>query len=131
MTSLSHCLLAAMTLGEKLLDACTLAVVGMGTVFLSLWVIGEIFALLQSFFVRRDERGAAVSEAQAIDIKQELSLHPDPDHLIPILVAAVTAAAGRRVVLKRVTFINRDTVSGWTEAGRTSIHLSHNLLRKS
>jgi hypothetical protein len=52
----------------------------------------------------------------------------DP-RLIAILTAAVTAAIGRRVVVRRITFINRDTVSGWAEAGRTSIQLSHNLRR--
>ena len=52
----------------------------------------------------------------------------DP-RLIAILTAAATAAIGCRVVVRRITFINRDTVSGWAEAGRTSIQLSHNLRR--
>jgi cell division protein FtsX len=52
----------------------------------------------------------------------------DP-RLIAILAAAATAAVGRRVQIRRITFINRDTVSGWAEAGRTSIQMSHNLRR--
>jgi hypothetical protein len=52
----------------------------------------------------------------------------DPQ-LIAVLAAAATAALGRRVVVRRVTFINRNTISGWAEAGRTSIQLSHNLRR--
>lgn len=49
--------------------------------------------------------------------------------LIAVLAAAATAALGRRVAIRRITFINRDTVSGWAEAGRTSIQMSHNLRR--
>jgi hypothetical protein len=52
----------------------------------------------------------------------------DP-HLIAVLATAATAALGHRVVVRRVTFINRNTISGWAEAGRTSIQLSHNLRR--
>jgi hypothetical protein len=52
----------------------------------------------------------------------------DP-RLIAVLTAAATVALGRRVAVRRVTFINRNTISGWAEAGRTSIQLSHNLRR--
>ncbi len=52
----------------------------------------------------------------------------DP-RLLAILVAAATAVTGRRVVLRRVTFIEQNTVSGWAEAGRNSIQTSHNLHR--
>ena len=38
--------LAAMSLDEKLLDATTLTIVGMGTVLVCLWLIGDIFNLL-------------------------------------------------------------------------------------
>jgi hypothetical protein len=51
--------------------------------------------------------------------------------LIAVLAAAATAALGKRVVVRRITFINQDTVSGWAEAGRNSIHQSHNLRRPS
>jgi hypothetical protein len=49
----------------------------------------------------------------------------DP-RLLVVLTAAAAMVAGRPVAVRRITFINRDTVSGWAEAGRTSIHLSHN-----
>lgn len=50
--------------------------------------------------------------------------------LIAILTAAAMAAVGRAVVVRRVTFINRRTVSGWAEAGRSDIHTSHQVRGK-
>jgi hypothetical protein len=50
--------------------------------------------------------------------------------LIAILTAAAMAAIGRAVVVRRVTFINRRTVSGWAEAGRSDIHTSHQVRGK-
>jgi hypothetical protein len=49
----------------------------------------------------------------------------DP-RLLAVLMAAAATVVGRPVVVRRITIINRGTVSGWAEAGRTSIHLSHN-----
>ena len=115
--------LAAMSLDEKLLDATTLTIVGMGTVLVCLWLIGDIFNLLGRLFsstppVAKHAVGDGVVAASGIDA-----------HLIPIITAAATAAVGRRVMVHRITFINSNTVSGWAEAGRTSIHQSHNLRR--
>jgi hypothetical protein len=50
-------------------------------------------------------------------------------HLVPILVAAATAAVGRRVVVRRIKFVSRNTISGWAEAGRAAIQSSHNIRR--
>jgi hypothetical protein len=50
--------------------------------------------------------------------------------LIAILTAAAMAAVGRAVVVRRVTFINRRTISGWAEAGRSDIHTSHQVRGK-
>lgn len=116
--------LAAMSFNDKLLDATTLTIVGMGTVFVCLWLIGDIFNLLRKLFSpkvpaeRHAEAASSPAAAQRIDA-----------HLIPIITAAATAALGQRVMVHRITFINSNTVSGWAEAGRTSIHQSHNLRR--
>lgn len=120
-------LLAKATLVEKLFDALTVAVVGMGTVFVSLWIIGELFTLLHRVIEAKESRetgeetevGTAADSASGLDA-----------HLVPILIAAATAAVGRRVVVQRIRFINRNTVSGWAEAGRAAIQTSHNLRRK-
>jgi Na+-transporting methylmalonyl-CoA/oxaloacetate decarboxylase gamma subunit len=120
-------LLAAMTLAEKLRDALAVTIVGMGTVFVSLYLIGELFTLLHRYFHRKVASG---EPEPASPTKATHSVQPMNDpHLIPVLVAAATAALGRRVVVRRITFISRNTVSGWGEAGRASIQTSHNLRR--
>ncbi len=120
-------MLADMTLAEKLRDALTVAIVGMGTVFVSLYLMGELFTLLHRYFHGRagsDAPESAASPQAAQAPEQKI----DP-YLIPVLVAAATAVLGRRVVVRRITFISRNTVSGWGEAGRASIQTSHNLRR--
>lgn len=49
--------------------------------------------------------------------------------LVAVITAAAVAYLGRRVAVRRITFINQNTVSGWAEAGRLSIHTSHNVRR--
>jgi Na+-transporting methylmalonyl-CoA/oxaloacetate decarboxylase gamma subunit len=119
--------LAEMTLAEKLRDALTVTIVGMGTVFVSLYLMGELFTLLHRYFHGRAESDEPepIPPTKAAQTAQP-TIAP---HLIPVLVAAATAALGRRVVVRRITFISRNTVSGWAEAGRASIQTSHNLRR--
>lgn len=116
-------LFGAMTLGEKLLDAATLTIVGMGTVLVCLWLIGEIFNLL-----RRALTPPPLAAQEAVAAPAVAAAEFDAE-LIPVIAAAATALLGRRVKVQRITFINSNTVSGWVEAGRTSIHQSHNLRR--
>jgi Na+-transporting methylmalonyl-CoA/oxaloacetate decarboxylase gamma subunit len=130
MTTQLFQLLAAMTLGEKLLDAVTVTIVGMGTVFVSLWLIGEVFTLLHRFFERRERGSSDDPDAQLGKATQAAAASGIDAHLVPILIAAATAAVGRRIVLRRIRFINRNTVSGWAEAGRAAIQTSHNIRRK-
>lgn len=52
----------------------------------------------------------------------------DPNLLV-VLTAAATAALGTPVVVRRITFLDSKTVSGWAEVGRTALHWSHNLPR--
>jgi hypothetical protein len=73
------------------------------------------------------DSSSSLAEAGARDIETaDAAIDPK---LIAVLTVAATVAAGRRVAVRRVTFINRNTISGWAEAGRTSIQLSHNLRR--
>jgi hypothetical protein len=51
--------------------------------------------------------------------------------LLVVLTAAATAALGTPVIVHRITFLNQNTVSGWAEAGRTSLHWSHNVRRNN
>ena len=124
-------LLAEMTLAEKVRDALAVTIVGMGTVFVSLYLMGELFALLHRYF-----HGRAASDEPELASQAKSARTPEPaldprlnPVLIPVLVAAATAVVGRRVLVRRITFVNRNTVSGWGEAGRASIQTSHNLRR--
>jgi Na+-transporting methylmalonyl-CoA/oxaloacetate decarboxylase gamma subunit len=117
--------LADMTLAERLRDALTVTIVGMGTVFVSLYLMGELFTLLHRYFHGKAARG----EPETTDIVTSAAQPTSDPHLVHVIVAAATAALGRRVAVRRITFISRNTVSGWGEAGRASIQTSHNLRR--
>lgn len=112
-----------MPLSERVIEAMSVAIVGMGTVFLSLWVIGEVFAGLRWCF--RSKIAPPAPEPEAAPLEAE----PDPHELVAVLTAAATAVVGRSVAVQRVTFISPDTVSGWAEAGRSRIQTSHSLRR--
>lgn len=85
--------------------------------------------------LQKDEAEAPSPEAVAAASRAEPVLAPQPlggpidPKLIAILAAAATVALGKRVAIRRVTFINHNTVSGWAEAGRLGIHSSHNIRR--
>lgn len=49
--------------------------------------------------------------------------------LLVVLTSAATTAIGTHVVVRRITFLDTKTVSGWAEVGRTALHWSHNLPR--
>lgn len=99
-------------------NANTLAIV-----IFALCVVGGISVLLFYLAIVRPKRGEAASA------RPGASGDPLSPHLVAVLTAAALAAVGRRAAVRRITFINRDTVSGWATAGRTSIQLSHNLRR--
>lgn len=54
---------------------------------------------------------------------------PDSRILAVITAAAVAAMGGRPLKVRRVTFLNQNTVSAWAETGRVAIQSSHNLGR--
>lgn len=128
MTDFSFNLLAQASLGEKMIDAITVTVVGMGIVMLSLWVMGEIFKLLGRFLLGTKAPAPVAAPAKASAPASHPASGIDPK-LIAVLTAAAYAATGKRVVIRRVTFINHNTISGWAEAGRLSIQTSHNIRR--
>lgn len=117
-------LLAAMTFEEKMLDAVTVTIVGMGIVFVSLFVMGEIFKLLGRLLIRE-----AAPEPAPQPVPRAVPADAVDPNLVVVLAAAATAAVGKRVVVRRITFINHNTVSGWSEAGRLGIQTSHNIRR--
>lgn len=53
------------------------------------------------------------------------------NELLVVLTATASVALGQHVVVRRITFLNQNTVSGWAEAGRTSLHWSHNVRRNN
>jgi hypothetical protein len=48
---------------------------------------------------------------------------------VALISAAVVAAMTTRSQVRRITFLNRNTISGWVEAGRITIQSSHTLRR--
>lgn len=73
-------------------------------------------------------RKSVVVETKA-DVPDETTLKDDRARLVAVITAAAMAVLGRRLVVRKITFINQNTVSGWAEAGRQSIHYSHNIRR--
>lgn len=124
MNTIQHNLPAATMLAQAAANNSTLT-----WVVLAICVAAGVFALW--FLNSRNRTGQTVGRGVLIQESNRKSVAEEEinPRLIAILAAAATAALGRRVVVRRITFINRDTVSGWAEAGRTSIQLSHNLRR--
>jgi Na+-transporting methylmalonyl-CoA/oxaloacetate decarboxylase gamma subunit len=125
--------MAEMTFREKLIDATTMTVVGMGIVFLSLALMGEIFVLLKRLMTRDGFKTEPVAAPKVVSpvapepsgvVDASGSSDVDPK-LLAILTAAAFAVVRKPLAVRRITFINRNTISGWTEAGRTDIHSSH------
>jgi sodium pump decarboxylase gamma subunit len=127
MTFLPLNLLGAMTLQEKLVDAVTVTIVGMGIVIVSLLIMGEIFKLLGYLLIHEEKPQAAAQPAAVAASASSSSSKDEQARLIAVLAAAATVAVGKRVIVRRVTFINHNTISGWSEAGRLSIQTSHNI----
>jgi glutaconyl-CoA/methylmalonyl-CoA decarboxylase subunit delta len=118
-------LLAEMTLREKLVDAMTVTIVGMGIVFASLFLMGELFVLIGRLLGAIDNAASAGGDTAEQRTPDKPQSDPVDPKLIAVLTAAAMAATGRAVVIRQVRFINRNTVSGWSEAGRSAIHSSH------
>ena len=98
-----------------------LAVVGVLVVFTALGLIGGTMALLGRLLSKEAPEAvpeAAPAAAPGLDARR-----------LAVISAAAYAAAGRPVRIRRVTFINENTVSGWKEAGRQAVQSSHNLRR--
>jgi Na+-transporting methylmalonyl-CoA/oxaloacetate decarboxylase gamma subunit len=114
------------TLSERLEKGLLLMVVGMGVVFVALVLIGVCISLL-GWWLRN-------LEAKPLELEEESSIVQttgggDQSELIAVLTAAAMAIVGKSVNVRKVTFINQNTVSGWAEVGRVAIHTSHNLRR--
>lgn len=121
-------LLAATTASQassdtSFLDMVLLALVGVLVVFSALGLIGGIMILLGRLLSKEVVEPAA---APATETAEPAGLDPQT---LAVLSAAAYAVVGRPVRLRRVTFINENTVSGWKEAGRTAVQSSHNLRR--
>lgn len=147
MTVLGHSLATLLALGLGVQEtsgtgeALELAVVGMGVVFTVLAVIGGLLVLLGKVFaepVKDAAEAPAPSPRPAGAAPAHTTAPPahttaPPGHVDPqtlaVLTAAAYAAVGRPVRIRRVTFINQNTVSAWKEVGRATIQASHNIKR--
>lgn len=119
---------AAWTWGE----AFALAAVGVGVVFAALAVVGGAMALLGRW-LRTPEAAPLAAAAPPAEASAPAHATGLPGHLdgptLALLTAAAVAAVGRPVRVRRVTFVEPVTASAWKEAGRLTIHASHNLRR--
>jgi Na+-transporting methylmalonyl-CoA/oxaloacetate decarboxylase gamma subunit len=114
-------------------EALELAVVGMGVVFTVLAVIGGLLVLLGKVFAAPGEEAVETPPAPPRPAAAPAHTTAPPGHVDPqtlaVLTAAAYAAVGRPVRIRRVTFINENTVSAWKEVGRATIQASHNIKR--
>lgn len=107
-------------------DALILAAVGIVVVFSALALIGGFIGLLGKVFAEREMSVVSpeVTSAHGMAVGGDIDART-----VAVLTAAAMAAVGQPVRLQRITFINRNTVSAWSERGRVSIHASHNVRR--
>ncbi len=107
-------------------EALILAAVGVTVVFGALVFIGSFIYLLGKVFAEREVPvvSPTATSAHSMPVSEGIDART-----IAVITAAAVAAVGRPIRLQRVTFINRNTVSAWSERGRVSIHASHNVRR--
>jgi Na+-transporting methylmalonyl-CoA/oxaloacetate decarboxylase gamma subunit len=108
-------------------EALFLAVVGIGVVFTALVLIGVCISALGRLLSPSEvvPPVQVISSAHGMPLRTE-----DHERLVILITAAATAAIGRPVRVRRITFINRNTISAWAERGRVSIQSSHNTGRR-
>lgn len=115
-------------------EGIALMIVGMLVVFVALIVVGASIAGLSAVMRRVEAREQAElppTHAARNGVPHDAGFSPSaPDaRTLAIITAACTAALGTRVRVRRVTFLNQNTVSAWAEAGRMGVQGSHNIRR--
>lgn len=108
-------------------EALILSVVGITVVFAVLAAIGVLIAALDRLLTPKPSTEPAAAAVPAEDAAPARGT-VEPQTLA-VLTAAAYAAVGRPVRVRRVTFINEDTVSAWKDVGRVGVHASHNIRR--
>jgi Na+-transporting methylmalonyl-CoA/oxaloacetate decarboxylase gamma subunit len=108
-------------------EALFLAVVGIGVVFTALVLIGVCISLLGRLLSPGETPAPVqvISSAHGMPLRTE-----DHERLVILITAAATAVVGQPVRVRRITFINRNTISAWAERGRVSIQSSHHMGRR-
>ncbi len=91
--------------------------------------VAELMSRIETLLKQDSLAPSPVVVETKADTPATESLADDHSRLIAVITAAVMAVLGRRIAVRRITFINQNTVSGWAEAGRQSIHYSHNIRR--
>jgi hypothetical protein len=92
----------------------------------------QVAGLLEQFAARlRDPEGGLVRTAPGARPAGTVAPAPGAQKVVVIAAAAAAAATvlGRAVRVKRITFLNQNTISAWAEAGRLTIHNSHRIGR--
>ena len=103
--------------------ALGVAVVGITVVFVVLSTIGGVIALLGRLLA------PPAPEATPAPVPAASGAAGLAPETLAVLTAAAYAAVGQPVRVRRVTFIEEDTVSAWTDAGRARVQGSHNFRR--
>lgn len=117
---------------DRMLDSGLVTLVGMGIVYLSLLIIGEIMGIVGKLMSREPAPDPAIVPVPA----PVVAVAPTPAHagidprtLAILTAAAVAAVGGRPIHVRRITFLNQNTISAWADMGKVAIHTSHNLRR--
>lgn len=113
-----------LTLADAFKSPSTIVFVLLAIGLVALFLKVQSLSMQIDALKKRREQGAAGNESLP-----RLVPAPADAELVAILTAAAVACLGRRIVVRRITFLNQNTVSGWAEAGRLSIHTSHNVRR--
>jgi hypothetical protein len=91
-----------------------------------LMLLIPIIAALALAWVSKTLRVTATTTSATEGVTSQELFDPE---LLVVLTAAAAAALGTPVMVRRITFLDQKTVSGWAEVGRTALHWSHNLPR--
>lgn len=112
---------------EKIEEALMLLVVGMGVVFVSLFMFNILISIMK--FV--DEKINKMRVSKKLSIKKE-DIAPE-EKITPEVVAIITAAAmeafHKPIKIKKIHFLDSHDSSSWANTGRLGVLGSHALKR--